>query len=181
MTIGSRSLTIRVVEEHDLEPLARWLTLGLDHIDARWAERLAGLQTMFVAELDGRLAGSVSFDVRGEFADMLHLFALGVVPSLQQRGIGKALIRRVEDEARARGLRGVWLGVADDNYDARRLYDRLGYVQEGEAYTGRWLWRGPDGEEREVVENIHRMFKRFGPSTPLRTGPPASLSPGAGS
>ncbi len=167
MATETGQLAIRLMEARDLQPLAAETGLGGEHIDGRWIERQQGLATMFVAEFDGRFAGSVSFDERPEFPQLLHLFALAVVPALQGRGVGSALIGAVEAEARRRGLEGVYLGVADDNHRAQRLYERLGYRREGAAHESRWLWRGTGGDQREVVENVYRMFKRFG-STPCK-------------
>lgn len=43
------------------------------------------------------------------------------------RGVGTALIRAVEEEARRRGCRRVWLITTNDNTRALRFYQRLGY------------------------------------------------------
>ncbi|MDO8614107.1 MAG: GNAT family N-acetyltransferase [Dehalococcoidia bacterium] len=161
MTTEAGRLTVRLMEAQDVVLLAREVRLGRDHIEARWIERQQGLRTIFVAELGGRFAGSVSFDERPELPRLLHLFALAVAPALHNRGIGSALIAHVEEEARRRGLDGVCLGVADGNAPARRLYERLGYRREGDSYVSRWLWRGLSGAQREVVETVYRMFKRF--------------------
>lgn len=135
--------------------------MGLDHVEARWREALEGQQTMLIAELEGRIAGSVSLGERPEFPGFLHLFALVVANDCQAQGIGTALIQAVEREGDERGLVGVYLGVANDNRDARRLYERLGYREEGRPFVSRWTWRGLGGEQREVVELVHRLFKRF--------------------
>ena len=161
MTVEPRTLTIRQLERGDLPLLAAEVGLGRDHIEGRWSEREQGLRTMFVAETDGRFAGGVSFDVRPDFPGLLHLYALAVAPPLQRGGVGTALIRAVEDESRRRGLEGVYLGVAEDNPDARRLYESLGYHGEGEPFVSRWTWRGDNGEERQVEESVYRLFKRF--------------------
>jgi ribosomal protein S18 acetylase RimI-like enzyme len=53
--------------------------------------------------------------------------AVAVVPELQRRGIGTALIGSAEALAAEHGYDAVQLGVEDRNPDARRLYERLGY------------------------------------------------------
>ncbi len=164
MTSDIALLPVRLLEERDLEPMARSLGLSRHHIEGRWRERLVGQGTTLVAELDGATAGSVSFEERGEFPRFLHLYALAVLERLWRRGIGRRLVTSVEEEARARGLEGVYLGVAIDNAGAQRLYEGLGYQRAGEPYTTRWTWYGPDGEEREVAERCYRMFKRLGPA-----------------
>lgn len=154
-------LEIRLLEERDLEALGRELGISRDHIDGRWREREAGERTAFVAELDGAMAGFVSLEERKEFPGQLHLFELGVLEPLRGLGIGTWLIEAIEAEARRLGLNGVYLGVGIDNVAAVRLYERLGYERVGEPFDSRWIWYGPDGEEREVRERCYRMVRRF--------------------
>jgi len=55
------------------------------------------------------------------------LYALRVLPPLQNLGIGTRLIAAVEDLLHKRGYKMVELGVEKDNPGAKRLYERLGY------------------------------------------------------
>jgi len=154
------ALEIRALEERDLEALARGLGFSRHHVADRWRERCAGEPGTLVADLEGSTVGAVSFDERDLYTDLLHLYALGVVPERQRRGIGTRLIAAVEREAVARGLAGVYLAVATDNVSAMRLYERLGYARTGGPYVARWTWYGFDGETREIVEHCVRMVKR---------------------
>lgn len=52
---------------------------------------------------------------------------ISLFPAWRGRGIGAALLRASQDEARAAG-RGMHLHVVRDNLAARRLYERLGFV-----------------------------------------------------
>jgi ribosomal protein S18 acetylase RimI-like enzyme len=56
-----------------------------------------------------------------------HIFLLYVVPEHRQRGIGTALMRYVEDWARARGDHQIGLQVFQTNTAALNLYNQLGY------------------------------------------------------
>jgi len=152
---------MRPLEERDLDPLSRDLGLGRDHILQRWEEHLAARDTMQIAEVGGRLAGSICVEERGELPGLLYAFALQIAPGLQNRGIGSAVMAWVEEEAARRGLAGVIFWVAEENTGARRLYERLGYEPDGLRFGKRWLCEGPDGEQREVVETVQRMLKRF--------------------
>ena len=49
----------------------------------------------------------------------------------RRRGVASALIRYVVEEARARGLERLRLGVSVDNVPAQELYRRLGFVDAG--------------------------------------------------
>jgi ribosomal protein S18 acetylase RimI-like enzyme len=67
----------------------------------------------------------------------------------------------VESEARRRDLNGVYLEVAVWNEHARRLYERLGYTQEGERFQNSWNFHREDGRVEERVEEMVRLVKRF--------------------
>jgi ribosomal protein S18 acetylase RimI-like enzyme len=56
-----------------------------------------------------------------------HIFLLYVVPEHRRRGIGKALMRYVENWAMARGDRQIGLQVFQSNQPALNLYNQLGY------------------------------------------------------
>lgn len=69
--------------------------------------------------------GNAVDQVRGDRGT--HIFLLYVVPEHRQRGIGKALMRYVEDWARTRGDRQIGLQVFQSNQPALNLYNQLGY------------------------------------------------------
>lgn len=56
-----------------------------------------------------------------------YVNVLGVKPQFRSRGLGGKFLAFAEREARARGLRGLSLIVADENRGARRLYERAGF------------------------------------------------------
>jgi ribosomal protein S18 acetylase RimI-like enzyme len=56
-----------------------------------------------------------------------HIFLLYVVPAYRRRGIGKALMRYVENWAIQRGDRQIGLQVFQSNPAALNLYNQLGY------------------------------------------------------
>ncbi len=92
---------------------------------------------------------------------MLHLFALDVAEPNRDRGIGSQLIAFVEAEARRRSLFGVYLEVAVTNSNARRLYERVGYKQDGVPFQNSWNYHREDGSVEERVEEMVRLLKRF--------------------
>ena len=51
-----------------------------------------------------------------------------LLPEVQGRGFGRALIRTFLEVLRARGVSGVHLGVGAENASARRFYERLGFT-----------------------------------------------------
>jgi ribosomal protein S18 acetylase RimI-like enzyme len=110
-----------------------------------------------VAEAGGLPVGCVSVNEDDAVPGLLHLFALDVAPSFQRRGVGTALIRRIESEAEQRPFEGIWLDVEITNEDARRLYERLGFQREEGIVVNRYTSL-TSGES--VEETCYRMFKR---------------------
>lgn len=67
--------------------------------------------------------------------------SVGVLPELRNRGIGTALMDRLEVELRADGVHDLMLGVLAGNDAAIRLYERRGYRRTW-LYLSRWSGRG---------------------------------------
>ena len=63
--------------------------------------------------------------------DELHLLNITVVPDFQRCGLGRALLDRLEWQARQRGLATIWLEVRASNARARYLYGARGFVEQG--------------------------------------------------
>lgn len=56
---------------------------------------------------------------------------IAVSESAQGNGLGRVLMLRLTNEARARGAREIFLEVRADNPGARHLYESLGFVELG--------------------------------------------------
>ena len=61
-------------------------------------------------------------------APVALLDELYVAPTSRDGGLGTALLRRAETEIRARGAQVLEINVDGDDTDARRFYERHGYV-----------------------------------------------------
>jgi len=110
----------------------------------------------FAARMEGRLVGSVQQTpvAVGAAARALLLGPLAVSPELRGRGIGRALLRRSLDAARAAGHAHVFL-IGD-----RAYYAPLGFQlaqKAGVSVAG------------EPAERVHHMALR--PNTPAPQGP----------
>jgi ribosomal protein S18 acetylase RimI-like enzyme len=84
--------------------------------------------TISVIESDGERAGRLRV---ARDHGRIELCGIQLLPGVQGRGIGTAIIEQLKAEAAAAGV-PLDLGVEKDNPGARRLYDRLGFVQVGE-------------------------------------------------
>lgn len=80
---------------------------------------------LFVAEARDRIAG---FAFCAMADGRLHLTGLAVHPDFGRRGIGAALVRRVIDAARARGMAGVSLTTFSDLPWNAPFYARFGFL-----------------------------------------------------
>jgi GNAT superfamily N-acetyltransferase len=70
---------------------------------------VVGGEAVFIAEIDGYIAGCVTLEDRG---DELELINIDVTLPLQGRGIGTSLVRSVEERARAEGKQAVTAGTS---------------------------------------------------------------------
>jgi ribosomal protein S18 acetylase RimI-like enzyme len=159
---------IRPLRFEEIPQLAEavWDSTSIAQLEARWRERELGYREILVAEVDGQIVGTVS--IHEPLLGSMHLFALDVGPEWRNRGIGRALVEHVLDEARRRKLRQVFLEVRVDN-PARRLYHRIGFRRSGQPFLNGW-WRYDDQGGRERVEEMSlRMVKRVAKSQRVTT------------
>ena len=85
-------------------------------------------------------------EIREHLPGVPRLIHLEVLGQLQGRGVGTALIHAAEDLARSSGHDRIALAVGLDNRNARRFYERLGYVDWGHGtVVVTWRERDHDG------------------------------------
>ncbi len=91
--------------------------------------------TTYVIEVDGDPVGRLRVVRTGS---SVELAGLQLLPHVQSRGIGSAIVRQLMDEATTAGL-AFELEVEKDNPRARALYERLGMHLVGENDTDHHL------------------------------------------
>lgn len=116
-------MEIRPKASSDLEDIKRFLN---DH-DALQCARAGELvdalpYPAFVAVDSGRIMGALTYIPGGAGWEVLTLHA-----EESKRGIGSALMRAIEGEARAGGCARLFLTTTNDNLDALRFYQRRGF------------------------------------------------------
>lgn len=82
--------------------------------------------SFFIARLDGEPAGCGGIAFEKDFAELKRMY---VRPPLRGRGIVQALIARLEDEARAKGVKRLLLETGDVLHAAIRVYERAGFTR----------------------------------------------------
>ena len=108
--------------------------------ERRWRE---GFGEWTLAHVLGGSAGSTTSVIEvedervgrlrvGRGAGRVEVCGIQLRPGIQRRGVGTAIIEDLKAEAAAAGI-PLDLAVEKDNPGARRLYDRLGFVQVGET------------------------------------------------
>ena len=86
----------------------------------------------WIAEEESRLIGFaiVSWGRESE-PHGAYIQTVEVAKEHRGEGVGRELLRRIEDSARAAGARAIWLHVDVENLSAIRLYERHGYERQG--------------------------------------------------
>jgi len=101
-----------------------------------WAERMAD-QTwpVFLVEEDGAAVAFCQMiptrDADDDQSRVGHITSLHVLPHLRGHGYGRALVDHVCAEFRQRGFAEVTLWVLQENWKARRFYEKHGFKPDG--------------------------------------------------
>ena len=91
--------------------------------------------TCFVAELDGRIVGTVLYRKPGqpkgcpfyERPDVAHVSQMGIEPDLQRQGIGGKLMRHAEESAVRDGASELALDTSEQATHLIEWYERMGF------------------------------------------------------
>jgi ribosomal protein S18 acetylase RimI-like enzyme len=106
-----------------------------ERVDIRdYAAKLSAHAMRFEAWDDDTLIGLVAAypdHARGR----MFISNVSVLPEWRGHGLAAGLITRCGDAARELGLRSMVLEVAEENVAARRLYAKLGFVNEAGSMT----------------------------------------------
>ena len=93
-------------------------------------------ELFFVAELDLRIVGTAMGGYDGHRG---WVYYVAVDPRYRKRGIGEALMRKVEDGLRAIGCHKINLQVREGNEEVVAFYKKLGYHVEPRVSMGKKL------------------------------------------
>lgn len=93
-------------------------------------ERCTGIETLYLAEVEGRAVGYAclrqvpTICSTEPWAELTELY---VAPTHRQLGVGRALIERIEADARAGNASDLFLLTGFKNTGAHHFYHRVGY------------------------------------------------------
>jgi hypothetical protein len=138
-----RDLEVRPYEESDEEFVASLWSVVFPDPAPRNVPRFVIAKKLevqrelfFVASLNGTVVGTAMGGFDGHRG---WLYTVAVHPELQRRGIGRALVQRVEASLLALGCPKVNLQVRTSNAAVVAFYQRLGYAVEERISMGRSL------------------------------------------
>ncbi len=82
------------------------------------AENLPG----FVAEINGKRFGLLTYNIKNEEIKIVTMYAIE-----ERKGIGTSLLEEIESLAKQKNCKRLWLITTNDNVDALRFYQKRGY------------------------------------------------------
>ena len=108
-----------------------------------------GNRIIYVYELDGRLVGEGALVYENDDPDYtipnyrIYLSRLIVDAGYRNQGIGAKIVNHLVEIAKEQGFKEVSIGVDEDNYPARHLYEKkMGFttvLSRGEDAAGKYL------------------------------------------
>ena len=131
--VVTRPRAIELVERELDAPLTKRYSIG--EVFAGWARWDAG----WVADEDG-IRGFATVE-HEPWHQRLILWFLYISPAWRRRGVGRALLERVEAHGREIGATHVWLETSNVNVPGVAAYERLGYTLCGadRLYYGEYM------------------------------------------
>ena len=113
-----------------------------EYPNAEVFERDVELDQLWVAEIDGRIAGvaAITTDQEAEYAQVgfdinetaIVTHRLAVDPAFQGKGVAEALMIQAETVAKARKINVLRVDTNTQNVATQKLFPKLGYVLAGE-------------------------------------------------
>lgn len=81
--------------------------------------------SFFIAREDGQDLGTAALADKGDYGEVKSMF---VAPDARGKGVGEALLAKLEDVARAKDLSALKLETGNVLHAAHRLYERGGFT-----------------------------------------------------
>ncbi|MFY9902388.1 MAG: N-acetyltransferase [Trichococcus sp.] len=133
--IGIETFTDTFADHNTPEDLQAYLDKAYDPEKLR--EELSTAGSTFYFLYDGaKLAGYMKINVEEALtedmaADSLEVERIYIHPDFKRRGLGKYLIDKAIESARAQAKELIWLGVWEHNVNAIAFYEKMGFIHTG--------------------------------------------------
>lgn len=116
-------------EEYSLEKEEAWLSNALNEIKFK-------KNYIIWAVIDSQIIGNVDIKVGRAREEHVGTIGLMVDSDFRGNGLGEYLIRKILDEGKKMGLKIATLNVFSDNIPARKLYEKVGFIEYGKLSDG---------------------------------------------
>ena len=133
---------------------------------AAWDDVRRGQRAILVAQVEGLIVGQIfvhftcPWPVPGIERPAGYLYAFRVRPTHRGQGIGRSLLVEGERTLAASGSTHAVIAVSQDNPDARRLYERMGYSWLADD-PGSWNYQDDRGRSHAVIEPASLLVKEL--------------------
>lgn len=130
------------------------------YLSARKGEALLWVAELIGDGIIGQLFVQLT-STRNELADGVHrayIYGFRIKTEFRRLGIGSYMLQFIEADLGQRGFQRICLNVDRENIDARRLYERFGYIIVA-AEAGYWSYLDENGIRHFVHEPAWRMEK----------------------
>ena len=137
------TLTIRPAVEQDASTVRACVAAAFEHYIERIGKPpgpmlldfLAEIQSshVWVAEQGENVIGAI---VQYETEHGFYIDTVAAMPSMQGKGVGRALLTFAEDEARRRGFGAIYLCTNSKMTENQVFYPRIGYVEYDRKHDG---------------------------------------------
>jgi len=100
-------------------------------------QKMPSAHCTFIAELEGAIAGFVgcsALDIYESDTPVCWVMALSVSECFRRRGIGRALLSRVEQWCADAGLRDIRVHSGEQRRDAHAFYEACGFEHTGRRF-----------------------------------------------
>lgn len=91
----------------------------------------------WVVEDQGKLVGTAGYYPIERGKDAVEIRKMYLLPDVRGQGLGRYLLKALEEAIAARGLTQIWIETASVLQEAVRLYERNGYVAGTGVETAR--------------------------------------------
>ncbi len=135
-----RSLRLRALEDSPTALLGNYQAEAAEGPEY-WQTKCV-IEIWFCAEINGRHVGLTKLSRTSDPAECMHIESMWVDPFYRNTGIARALVERLELEARKFGESELGLWVFDTNTTARQFYINMGYVgplRRQKLQVGHWV------------------------------------------
>lgn len=132
-----------------------------DYLDSipsgNWAANLdkEGMNTLVLIE-DGIFIGTSSY-CKSRFSDFSNfgeIVSIYLLPQYIGKGYGKYLLAAAVKELELLGFFDIFLWVLEDNFRARRFYEKEGFV-----FSGKYLYNNIGGKALRELQYCHSVRK----------------------